>query len=51
MKRPAAKKFKKDEFDGLFDDFQRGDGDDHSDPDADEGEGGGDKKKQKTQEG
>ncbi|CAL1152588.1 unnamed protein product [Cladocopium goreaui] len=47
LKRPAAKKFKKDEFDGMFDDFQRGDGDDHSDPDADEGEGGGDKKKAK----
>ena len=47
LKRPAAKKFKTDEFDGMFDDFQRGDGDDHSDPDADEGEGDLKKKKSK----
>ena len=48
MKRPAAKRFKKDEFDGLFDDFQRGDDGDNSGPDADEGEGEvEDKKKSK----
>eukprot|EP00435_Cladocopium_sp_Y103_P053758 s494_g17.t1 len=47
LKKPASRKFKKDEFDELFDDFQRGNDGDNSDPDGEEGEGETEEKKPK----